>query len=282
MTTIKIGISASSYYQADGVTIDYRAIKADGFDCVDLNQFSEPAHPIYTMSDTELAAFFEREKAAITEAGLLPYQFHGVWPTDDTSPEKRAQKEQWLIRDITCCALLDCRYLILHPDMPFGWNSEEDPMAAYESNVTLFRRLLPYAEAHDVTLCLENMPFKSHAISGVAKTLEFVRAHNHPKLGVCLDTGHAMVLGDGCGDMVRLLGNALKVLHVHDNDGVCDRHWCPFEGMIDWEDFRAALQEIRFDGCLSLECGVPADCPDAERPQNRKALAATALYLAGR
>ena len=48
----------------------------------------------------------------------------------------------------------------------------------------------------------------------------------------------------------------MKVLHVHDNDGERDRHWYPYGGVIDWNDFGAALREIGFDGTLSLESNV--------------------------
>ena len=52
---------------------------------------------------------------------------------------------------------------------------------------------------------------------------------------------------------MRALGSRLKVLHVHDNDGVSDRHAIPFSGVTDWEDFAVALKEVGFNGVLSLE-----------------------------
>ena len=52
---------------------------------------------------------------------------------------------------------------------------------------------------------------------------------------------------------MRLLGDRLKVLHVHDNDGKNDQHRAPFTGTIDWEDFTSALAETGFRGVMSLE-----------------------------
>ena len=71
---------------------------------------------------------------------------------------------------------------------------------------------------------------------------------------MCLDTGHENVVTHSAGDAVRLLGtDYMRVLHVHDNDGIGDRHWRMYEGTTDWEDFSNALFEIGFDGTLSLE-----------------------------
>ena len=44
-------------------------------------------------------------------------------------------------------------------------------------------------------------------------------------------------------------------MHVHDNLGKNDDHMVPFSGVIDWKDYRKALDEIGFDGVFSLEAG---------------------------
>lgn len=57
------------------------------------------------------------------------------------------------------------------------------------------------------------------------------------------------------------IGGHLKVLHIHDNDGVSDLHRIPFTFMktrenrfsTDWDGFIRGLQNIDFQGILSFE-----------------------------
>ena len=75
----------------------------------------------------------------------------------------------------------------------------------------------------------------------------------------------------------------LRVLHVHDNDGHGDRHWLPYTGVIDWDDFSNALEEIGFEGSLSLETHIPNSVPDgAEREAAENKLFLDAKRLARR
>ena len=62
-------------------------------------------------------------------------------------------------------------------------------------------------------------------------------------------------------DFIVTLGKRLKVLHIHDNDGVGDLHQIPFTftrsrentASTDWKGFIKGLREIHFDGVLSFE-----------------------------
>ena len=80
-------------------------------------------------------------------------------------------------------------------------------------------------------------------------------------LGFCFDTGHANVLGLDFEDFLTKLGHRLKVLHVHDNDGVRDLHQIPYtftktrenKPSTDWDGFLEGLREIEFDGVINFE-----------------------------
>ncbi len=276
---MKTGISTIVYRDYEP-NIRYEKIRTHGYDCVNLDLWCDPNLPVFQMEDGELSAFLLQEKAWIEGAGLEIEQFHGVWPTKDTSEELRAYKTQLLIKNIRMCQILRCPHLVIHPDMPYGWGAEADAAFAYQVNLQQFRQLLPYAEQAGVTLCLENMPFKLHAISTVKRSCDLIDEIGHPNLGLCLDTGHAMVFGDQAGEMVRYAKDRLKTLHIHDNDGTRDAHWDPFCGSIDWEDFRLALQEIGFGGVVSLETN-PLTGTEAEKEENCRRLFQAASCFAG-
>lgn len=67
-------------------------------------------------------------------------------------------------------------------------------------------------------------------------------------LGVCLDFGHAHLIGD-LPDVVEVLsGHVVVTTHVHDNRGRRDEHLVPFAGMIDWDTVLIATQTVGYDG----------------------------------
>jgi sugar phosphate isomerase/epimerase len=70
--------------------------------------------------------------------------------------------------------------------------------------------------------------------------------------GICLDLGHALLLGDVV-DAVECVAGHLITTHVHDNDGRSDSHLVPFEGRIDWGATVMALQKVGYDGTLLFE-----------------------------
>ena len=65
----------------------------------------------------------------------------------------------------------------------------------------------------------------------------------------------------GADGSVHPLDWRLKVLHIHDNDGIADLHQIPFtftknrenKPSTDWEGVMRGLRKIRFDGTLSFE-----------------------------
>lgn len=80
-------------------------------------------------------------------------------------------------------------------------------------------------------------------------------------VGVCLDYGHAHLMGD-LGDAIETLSGHLWTTHVHDNRGQRDEHLVPFAGTIDWDAAMMETQKIGYDGVLMFEVagsGNPAD-----------------------
>lgn len=231
----------------------YAEIREAGFDCADLTALCDVKNAFYT-SDLETAKkLAEQERDVALAAGIRIHQVHGPWPTDDKTEENRLQKRIHMERAVRLTSHFGAKYLVIHPDMPFGWGDEPDPAFARKTNLELFRAILPIAEEEGIILCIENMPMTRHALSPALPMYEFVRELDHPNLGMCLDTGHANVFGHDCGDIVRAIAPVLKVLHVHDNMGDRDAHLYPFEGTVNWESFTTALREIGFDGVMSIE-----------------------------
>ena len=253
----------------------YKKMKELGFDYADIGIEGE----LNGKTEEEYAASILREKALADEAGVTVWQVHGPWrwPPHDETEALRTERAEVMRRSIDLTARIGCKYWVIHPLMPFGdydtypdFNVEE----FYRINYEFFRALLPYAKERGVVICFENMPMKGMRISPPSRTLEFIREINDESFKLCLDTGHAIVLGESPADAVRMAGDDLKVLHIHDNSGNRDEHLLPLMGVIDWADFKKALTETGFDGVFSYETSFRSFLPHATTETKLKCLLA--------
>ena len=80
-------------------------------------------------------------------------------------------------------------------------------------------------------------------------------------VGVCLDYGHAHLMGDLC-EAVETLSGHLWTTHVHDNGGKRDDHLAPYLGTIDWDAAMMETQKIGYDGVLMFEVSDTGDPVD--------------------
>ena len=70
---------------------------------------------------------------------------------------------------------------------------------------------------------------------------------------MCLDTGHLNLLRIDCRKYIPILGKRIKVLHIHDNDGITDQHKAPYTGTFNWKAFCEELAKIDYDGDIGFE-----------------------------
>jgi sugar phosphate isomerase/epimerase len=106
-----------------------------------------------------------------------------------------------------------------------------------------------------VRLALEVIPNDLSTAESLVRMLEEDLAGTN--VGVCLDFGHAFLLGDVV-DAVEHVSGHLITTHVHDNDRRGDSHLAPFDGRIDWAPALTALQKIGYDGTLLFELAETA------------------------
>lgn len=86
--------------------------------------------------------------------------------------------------------------------------------------------ILPYAQENHVTLSLENT-WRDDYLTAVWE------AFPREGLGFCFDSSHAQLRGHF--DLLKDHYDKLTALHLSDNDGEEDRHWLPFDGIVNFE-----------------------------------------------
>lgn len=237
----------------------YQKAREFGFTHIDFSQVDNVTE-LYTCSDKELENKMIHEKELLQEAGLFVSQVHGPWrfPPKDFTDTDRADRMEKIKRSMNATKILGCENWVIHPIMPFGWDEKiTNPgheQQTWEINCQFMREILTTAKEYDITICLENMPMPNFSIGSPEEILRFVKEINDDHFKICLDTGHAAVYPNGNpAAAVRMLGDYIKVLHVHDNNGVEDFHWLPYFGIINWNEFGKALNEIGFQGVFSYE-----------------------------
>ncbi len=111
----------------------------------------------------------------------------------------------------------------------------------------------------NVRVAVEVIP---NALSDAARLASLVEEQlDGLDVGVCLDYGHAHLMGD-LGEAIEELSGHVWTTHVHDNHGKRDDHLPPYAGTIDWDAAMMETQKIGYDGALMFEVtdtGDPVD-----------------------
>lgn len=244
------GIVTTAY--KNGEVIDYKKIKLHGYDCVDAQEFIETDFPYFTMSESERKRLLTEELKKANDEGLEYSQVHAPMIADPTTPEELDKMVEAVKLSARAASYLNGKFLVVHPIRlctPAGLELQK----ILEENEKYYREIAAYAAADfGIGVCIENMP----SVISASIVSNFVRRVQIPNLYICLDTGHSHMFNEEPADAVRICGEKLAVLHVHDNDGFRDTHLDPFFGTAIWDGFGKALKETGFKGTLSLESKV--------------------------
>ena len=264
----KISISGGRVQSTYGCEEALRILKRAGFDGIDFDLDCFRGYGklpnIVDMPHDEFVAYFKNIRAVADEIGL-------EIPTAHSNLDgyvKDVERNEWLRakakRDLEAASILGAKYCVIHSVSNLRWGLDADPNILHQLNQKMYEDFTPWAEEFGVCLTLES--FGSTTVNGVrgydhfanhkAMLFEYDSIKTENK-AFCLDSGHTNVaVGGGClpvPDYIRYFGNRIKMLHLHDNDGINDQHLIPGFGYIDWPAVFDALEEIGYDGYYNYE-----------------------------
>jgi sugar phosphate isomerase/epimerase len=116
-----------------------------------------------------------------------------------------------------------------------------------------------------VRLALEVIPNALSKPDAIVRLLEDDLSSSDA--GICLDFGHAYLMGDVVDAVEQVSGHLIST-HVHDNRRLKDDHLVPFDGTIDWPSALMAVQKVGYEGALLFEVAntsTPRDVLDKTR-----------------
>jgi sugar phosphate isomerase/epimerase len=246
------------------------AIRAHGFDAVEI---------VATRShvDFHSAAALDEVAGWLTAEGLRLHSLHapmterftGRWigPFNNASaqPLMRERAVRETLAALGLAARVPVSVLVLHVGLPDSLLASAD-----ENNRDAARRSVEtIAEAAGtlgVRVALEVIP---NALSTPESLVALVEDElDLPGVGICLDLGHAHMMGD-LVESIDTVSGSLIATHVHDNHGTRDEHLLPFDGTIDWPAAIIALQKIGYEGTMVLElAGADDPAPTLARARD--------------
>ncbi len=257
--------------------------KSCGFDAVEyaLGGHFGAGRWMANATDEEIKERFTYLKTLADKAGLEIGQTHSAFGghfnpaghPDDLNHNFDFVVDQQ-IKCIMATHWLGAKYCVIHPPILPGRKYDLKVQENYDFTIEFYSKLIPALEKYDVYCCIENMFAGDwqhrHMCSTICSHAEEMVAlceQLGDRFRVCLDIGHSVLAEQNPAEMIRVIGDKLACLHVHDNDGVGDLHTYPFAVVgtkhnfkpmrVNWYEVMEALDEVNYQGNFNFEIGVP-------------------------
>ena len=278
---LELGVQTKNVVKDENPFEGFALLKRAGFTCCDLslneylpnkNIYNQEINRFFDKSVNELKEYFKLHKMAAKASEIRVSQMHMPYPIYVPDAMESINDYLWnqvAPKSMEICNYFDCNYIVIHGFKLKNFLGTE--ALEWEMTEKFINTLAPMAKEMGITLCVENLYENQggHLIEGpccdvekIITRIDRINEKNHAEtLGFCLDTGHANLIGLCFEDMIKKLGNRLKVLHIHDNDGLQDLHQIPYtfsrtrenSSLTDWDGFIRGLKAITYDGVLSFE-----------------------------
>ena len=204
-------------------------LRSIGFDGVDIS------FPSWDKRDQILSEDFEdkimKRYSKLFESGLKVLQTHLTYYPGHLAPLGNGTYEEYeayflpvLQKEIALTAKMNCNIAVIH----LYFNASRE--VSREKNLALIEKLMPALEKNNVTLAIENIYGKDCGevfLTTAEDLLFYTDRFPGDRVGVCLDTGHAVGRRQDPIEMAKKLSTRLKALHVHSNVPGHDVHMPP-------------------------------------------------------
>lgn len=284
---LKMGVQTKNAINDKNPLEGFEMLKRAGFHCCDFSLngylkstggYQDEVNHFFDKGIEELIAFFRSHKEAAAAANVVINQMHMPYPIYVPGGKKELNEYLWkqvAPKSMELCHFFECPYIVIHGFKLARFLGSEE--AEWQRTEAFIDSIAASAKEYGITVCIENLytGIGGHLIEGpccdARKAAERIdRINNRYEaeiLGFCFDTGHANLVGLDMESFITTLGSRLKVLHIHDNDGVGDLHQLPFtftrtrenRSSTDWEGFIRGLKAIGFQGVLNFETAPVLD-----------------------
>jgi sugar phosphate isomerase/epimerase len=175
--------------------------------------------------------------------------YHPTWVEDD--PAKRQQRIDHTLRAIELTAMIGGDHISLQPAGPYMGHDVDELFERFAEGLDA---CLDHAKAHKVILGVEPEPGLLIERSDQFMRLKDDYFADEPYVLMNSDLGHFYCVREDPATVVREHSDVIR--HVHIEDITAERvhqHLVPGEGVMDFEGIFAALDEVNYDGFVTVE-----------------------------
>lgn len=209
------------------------------------------ATDVCAAAEAEQKSYFSKLEKRLTffkEQGFYLNSFHMTFgPLFCLFNFNDKEREAAVKRTVNICNRIQpfgFNYVVTHTN---GWDfpAEEDRVTGIKNLKNSYSEILKNTS---VAIASEVLP--RTCLGNTSKEMLEI-AEGLDGLKVVVDTNHIMQEKES--DCIRMLANRLIGLHVSDRDEINERHWIPGEGIVDFQEILAALEEIGYKGFFTYE-----------------------------
>jgi D-psicose/D-tagatose/L-ribulose 3-epimerase len=219
----------------------FARIQEWGFDGVEL--FLSPEEPADIPSVKQTLDRLNLER---TTSSVLPREVHLV----SADPAVRARGVDYLSRCVERTAELGAKIICgpLYAGLGLMTGSRRTEKE-WEGAVQGLRSVASRAEKLGVTLCIEPLNrFETYFLNTLEDASQLVHDIGVPNVRIHFDTFHSNIEERQPAAALRMVAKDLGHVHISEND-----RGIPGSGHVDWRGILSVLEEIGYDGWLTIE-----------------------------
>jgi sugar phosphate isomerase/epimerase len=164
----------------------------------------------------------------------------------DSAKRQAAVREAAVAIDVL--KRIPAKFVVVHLGSPAKYAGAGDNSRA--SAARSIEEICRIAEPLGARIAMEVIPNALSSATALVTMIE--RDFDGSSVGICLDFGHAHLMGD-LADDIEVVAEHLITTHVHDNRGKDDDHLVPYQGTINWPAALVNMQKVGYEGPYLLE-----------------------------
>jgi len=220
--------------------------------------FVEIWEPTFKQDPDYLSKALKTLSQAGVKARTVHAKFGGELDLSSPDPDVRESGITAANQAIDLAVKMKAEIVIIHPSAePISDNEREKRRNFSRASLAA---ITMHASQARCRVAVELLP-RTCLGSSAARLLGLLQDLDPKTVGICLDTNHLMGKFDLLPQMVRDLGRRLLALHCSDYDGIDEKHWPPFRGVINWKAFLLALKDINFSGPIHYQAVLDGETP---------------------
>lgn len=152
------------------------------------------------------------------------------------------------------CKMVKAIHCVCHPDGAISGESNREE--CFNLALKRIKAINSMAKSNCINLLIENLPENNSMFNWQVFTDYLLKKTNYDFL---LDAGHAIISGWNLPEYIRIAGDRLKALHVHEPMDGKDAHMPVGSGYYDWRELFSAVKKYCPDASIVLEYETATD-----------------------